>query len=93
MPGRSLALFVLVMLSACGATDDQLRARAAFDLDCPGDHLTLVQIDDRTQGVKGCGQKATYVESCGAHSGYGKTDCTWVLNTDSRKLKPSKDDE
>jgi len=89
MEGKALAAFVLLLVSGCGATPDQLRARAAFDLSCPKDQLSLVKLDDRTQGVTGCGQKATYVENCGSHDGYGgKHDCTWVLNTDSRKAKP-----
>jgi hypothetical protein len=86
-----LAPLVLLGVCACGATEEQLRARAAFDLSCPKDQLSLVQLDDRTQGVTGCGQKATYVESCGMRDGYGgKHDCTWVLNTDSARM-PSKE--
>jgi hypothetical protein len=83
------AVLALFIVCACGATEEQLRARAAFDMSCPNEQLTLVQIDDRTQGVTGCGQKATYVESCGMRDGYGgKHDCTWVLNTDSKRVSP-----
>jgi hypothetical protein len=57
-------------------------------MSCPQDELRLVRIDDRTQGVAGCGQKATYVESCSRVDGYGgKHDCTWVLNTDSKRSR------
>lgn len=71
---------LLLGLLACGATEEQLRARAAFDLQCPEGKLQLTQLDDRTQGVRGCDKQATYVESC---HGQGRTDCTWVLNSDS----------
>jgi len=85
------AFIGLAGLAACGgATTEQLRARAAFDLDCPQHKIQLVEIDERTQGVNGCGQRATYVESCGHVDGYGgKHDCTWILNTDSKRHKRS----
>ena len=79
-------------VAACGATDDQLRARAAFDLDCAQSKLTLVEIDERTQGVKGCGQKVTYVQNC-QPGVMGVRECTWILNTDSKKTKTSSDDQ
>lgn len=68
-------------LSGCGATVGQLKARAAFDLDCPESQLTIVAIDDRTRGVRGCGSKAVYVETCRMLNN-APTDCTWVLNSD-----------
>jgi hypothetical protein len=87
MVHRALAALALLTVCSCGgATDDQLRARAAFDMSCPRQQIELVRLDDRTTGVSGCGQKATYVESCGMIDGYGgKHDCTWVLNTDARR--------
>ena len=44
-----------------------LRTRAAFDLSCAVRDLEVVVIDQRTFGVTGCGQKATYkyVENIG----------------------------
>jgi hypothetical protein len=84
---QSLLLLGLVTLSACGASLEQLQARAAFDLNCPQDKLQVTEIDDRTRGVRGCGQQVTYVESCQAIGGYGqKMGCTWVLNTDGKKV-------
>ena len=74
-----------VLLAGCGATEEQLRARAAFDLSCGQDQLTIVQIDDRTSGVRGCGQRATYVEQCARPS----EDCTWVLNGNSKSPRSS----
>jgi hypothetical protein len=70
---------------ACGATEEQLRARAAFDLNCSSEQLQLVEIDERTRGVTGCGQRTTYIESCAVSDGYGtKRDCTWVQNADTQ---------
>jgi hypothetical protein len=91
MKGLAVAwvlLWVGPAIGCGGASVEQLRARAAFDLQCPESSITLVHLDDRTQGVTGCGQRATYVESCTMMDGYGgKHDCTWVLNTDSKKGK------
>ena len=65
-------------VAACGATEDQLRARAAFDMRCNGESLRIVTIDNRTKGVEGCGQRATYVEQC--NDPVNGTGCTWVMN-------------
>jgi hypothetical protein len=83
------ALAAVAFVAACGgATTEQLRARAAFDLSCPAGQIQLVDIDDRTEGVTGCGQRVTYVENCSFVDGYGgKHDCTWILNTDARRRK------
>jgi hypothetical protein len=81
-----------LIVSGCGATVDQLKARAAFDLDC--NSVTVVEIDDRTRGVEGCGQRATYVENCAWVDGYGgKHDCTWILNTDATRHPRDKADK
>ena len=75
-------LALSILLPACGgASEEQLRTRAAFDLKCTDAQLSVVEIDDRTRGVIGCGGRATYVESCSRYgqSG-GKTGCTWVMN-------------
>jgi hypothetical protein len=68
---------------------DRLLKRAAFDLDCTKDELTVVNIDARTRGVRGCGRKVTYVESCDAPPTAMIRNCTWVLNGQSK----SGDDE
>jgi hypothetical protein len=83
------ALAALTLMAACGgASAEQLRARAAFDLNCPDGEIAIVHIDDRTEGVRGCGQRVTYVENCAWADGYGgKHDCTWILNTDARRKK------
>lgn len=61
------------------ATDGGLRDRASFDLNCAKSKLRIVDLDADTRGVRGCGQRATYVQRC-QPSGYG---CTWVLNNTS----------
>lgn len=65
---------------------EQLQSRASFDLQCPPNQIQTTRIDDRTYGVHGCGQQATYVESCENPNGAwgSRTGCTWVMNTDAR---------
>jgi hypothetical protein len=82
---RILFVGVLVALCGCGASEEQLRTRAAFDLHCDQSELKLTEIDSRTMGVNGCGQQVTYVESCDGPPGSMARDCTWVLNTDSTR--------
>ncbi len=93
-----VALAALVSCVAASASTGQLRARASFDLNCPDTQLEIVPIDGRTKGVRGCGQQATYVESCeqhaGAYVGPGtggsyRSSCTWMLNTDGRRTEAS----
>jgi len=79
MSKRLIAFFLL--LGGCGATEEQLRARAAFDLECREESLHIVEIDEKTRGVRGCGQHATYVEHCTAGNG---GDCTWILNSEAK---------
>jgi hypothetical protein len=68
--------------SGCATTTTKevhpLIKRASFDLDCPREKLTWRKFDDLTYGVKGCGQKATYIESCRGN-GVNET-CVWVRN-------------
>jgi hypothetical protein len=55
--------------------EDHLKARAAFDFNCPEDQLTVTTLGDRnTAGVEGCGKRATY---------YNDNNDQWVLNTAS----------
>ena len=71
----------LFALLGCGASVSQLRSRASFDLDCPAQQLRITEIDARTRGVRGCGQRVTYIESC-SDSRRARNTCTWVLNRD-----------
>ena len=80
---RVLLASAALGLAACLATADhnQLTRRAQFDMNCPSDRLTFTQIDDKTVGVRGCGQQATYVESCDGPRDKALTECTWVRNS------------
>jgi hypothetical protein len=57
---------------------DKLLKRAAFDLKCTKDELSVTKLDERTRGVRGCGRQATYVRSC---SDDYNINCTWVMNS------------
>ncbi|AFM14032.1 hypothetical protein [Turneriella parva] len=88
--GTFLIGFLLsVLLGGCGATPEQLRRRASFDLGCAEEKIELIELDSRTTGVSGCNKKATYIESCAQNTMWkeGPPDCTWVLNSDAQKAK------
>ena len=46
-----------LMLSACGASLEQLQSRASFDMQCPVQNLQITEIDPLTRGVRGCGHQ------------------------------------
>ena len=74
----ALAVAAACTTAACGSTSATVRTRAAFDLKCPAEQLTITELTDVcgpflcTVGVSGCGQQATYVMN--------KATSTWVLN-------------
>jgi len=72
--------------SAENKPDDELRKRAAFDMNCQS--LEFTKISDKTMGVRGCGKQLVYVESC--QNPHVPWDCNWVLNSDERRA-PSGD--
>ncbi len=76
---RLSILAAVVMLSGCGATLQQLKARAAVDLECDADQLALQSIDNATQKVAGCGKSAVYVQLFN-NNRYP----TWALNSNVR---------
>jgi hypothetical protein len=73
LPG--IAVAVLLLGAGCGASTQQLRGRASSDLRCPPDRLQMVQIDSSSREVRGCGQRAVYLEHC------GQQGCGWVLRS------------
>ena len=77
-----LAFGMALGLCACAATasNESLVSRAIFDLSCGADRLQFYEIDSRTRAVRGCGRKATYIESCDGDRYSMFTQCTWVLN-------------
>ncbi|HEY7371041.1 MAG TPA: hypothetical protein VIF57_02610 [Polyangia bacterium] len=76
----SIAAVVVVGCATGPTSRDKLLKRAAFDLHCTKDELSVSKIDDRTRGVRGCGRQATYVQSCDGHYGAASFNCTWVMN-------------
>jgi hypothetical protein len=85
---RCAVRFVLIVVSAigmsgCGASVTKLHSRASFDLNCPSDQLQVLELDNRTRGVRGCSRQATYVEDCSTPA-RAADSCTWVLNSDNR---------
>ena len=77
---RMLLVVIPLALLGCGATNQQLQARAAFDLQCPPEQVGVVEIDSRTRGAQGCGRKATYIEDCQPRP-FQPMECTWVMNS------------
>jgi hypothetical protein len=71
----------LMVSTGCGATVQQLKTRAALDLDCTAARLDVKQIDSGTRQVEGCGKRAIYVELFN-NSRYP----VWMLNSDVRDV-------
>ncbi len=83
-PAARLAVALTLAAVALGcAPIGKLRTRAAFDLDCKEAELEVVDLDDVTKGVRGCGRKATYIWVCAQGS-----TCAWVMNTDAGRSEP-----
>src|SRR5450432_4088226 len=70
-----------LMAPGCGATFEQLQARAALDLECQPAAISAHSVDGQTRVASGCGKQAIYVETC---SGHNHSDCTWMLNSVGR---------
>ena len=77
---RVLALLGFGVVVGCSHSLGPVTTRAAFDLNCPEQSLQVVSIDDRTEGVTGCNQRATYLKTCDL-TGWGYRNCRWVLNS------------
>lgn len=78
----TIALVLVALLACGGASKDQLRTRAAYEMNCPEASLKIRTLDNRTAGVRGCGQQHVYVESC---TGQYESNCTWVLNSEAKQ--------
>jgi hypothetical protein len=74
---------ISLMAAGCGATDEQLHARAAVDLDCRPEAISSQYLDSSTRIANGCGKQAVYVETC---SDKDRLICTWMLNS---AIRPS----
>ena len=66
--------------------------RASFDLQCPAEQLQTTRLGNNTEGVVGCGQRATYVNKCPnpsqALASVGEDQCPWLLNGDTAHASP-----
>jgi hypothetical protein len=58
-----------------------VKHRAEFDMNCPADQLTVLDLGNRSYGVKGCETRASYVV-IGCDAGAVKANCKVVLNSD-----------
>ena len=65
------AISTLLIVSGCAMSQGALKQRAAFDLNCPADQLSVTDLGFRTRGVSGCNKQVTYVRVRG----------TWVANS------------
>jgi hypothetical protein len=66
MRGMAWALGLMAMVAGCATLNaDSFRRtdlkRAAFELNCKADQLTVVDVAEREVGVSGCGKRAVYV--------------------------------
>ena len=78
--GKEVEYALYCSAGSCVWLDD-LRTRAAFDLNCPREQLQLTFIDEKTRGVSGCDKRATYLVDVRRHpSGWG-TEATWIMNS------------
>jgi hypothetical protein len=80
------------LAASSASRNEQLQARAGFDLQCPKEQIEVTPIkqnsnafhDDvlftQVAGVRGCGKQLTYV--------YDEFRGVWVLNADSQPAKP-----
>jgi hypothetical protein len=83
---RSVLVFALgagPLLTGCGhhATPQQLRSRAADELNCPADNLRVRDLDERRRWVAGCGKSRTYAEEC-RRDNQGAESCGWQPQPD-----------
>jgi hypothetical protein len=88
---RNRHLFAFIVAAAllgsasCATTypspRERLMNRAAYDLECPAEALTVTRLDEETRAVEGCGHRATYVLICDGPVGNLGRRCTWLANT------------
>jgi hypothetical protein len=86
LPMKILHTTLIISFAACAGagarTTSQVRTQAAFDLQCPENEVTVVEIDYRaTYGAQGCGRQTTYQ--------YIKGEERVVRNGEVSDLQPS----
>ena len=94
---KSLLFLPAVVFVACAsapppkAPSEIVKTRASVDFECPESEIQTNTLDSRTRVARGCGQTATYVETCEAcidqaaqvlaHvNKVDRCNCTWVLD-------------
>jgi hypothetical protein len=77
---------------ATQTSGDRLRKRAAFDLHCTRDELSVTKLDENTRGVRGCGRQATYLYVCDRPNN-PFAECSWVMNAKGRLARDDDDDD
>src|SRR5262245_47286446 len=86
---HGLAAILCAVVLGCGACAtatypsprERLVNRAAYDLQCPAEALTVTRLDDETRAIDGCGHRATYVLVSDAPVDNVMRRCTWLANT------------
>jgi hypothetical protein len=76
-------LFAAALLVACAPAEPAIHpvvSKAQFDLSCPRDQLTYLEIDEKTFGVRGCGKQTKYVEICRVTRAFPGEECQWIQN-------------
>ena len=73
-------LIGVLFLASCATIPktEQVKIRAAHDLQCDQSQVQTTALDDRTMRVDACGKQATYHEECPTGAGTASTRCTWV---------------
>jgi hypothetical protein len=64
-----------LMARGCGATFEQLQARAALDLECQPAAISAHSVEGQTRVASGCGKQAIYVETCSVKT------ASWAVKT------------
>jgi hypothetical protein len=72
---KMLLAFAFVGCATTIPSSDQVKIRAAHDLQCSADQIQTTEIDAKTIKVNACGQERTYTEDCVTAD---TTRCTWV---------------
>lgn len=78
--GKQVEYALFCMGLSCAWLDDP-RSRAAFDLDCPKERLSITYIDEKTRGISGCEKRGTYLMTYTP----GTYDTRWVMNSSAGK--------
>src|SRR5260221_13934136 len=85
---KKVSALVALLVSACTPSEEQLRTRAAFDMQCPAEQLQVVSLDQQIRGVTGCGRQRTYVAVCNGQPGNMMTTCNWVADSSAVQTMP-----